>query len=473
MEIHKLLKRQLNRANITIDKLPADIEKWQEFILRINKTYQEADQERYFLDRSMAISSREMMMLNEKLERAQHIAQLCYWQYDDKTERIIWSKEFYELVELSHDAAHTFDAFLQLVHPKERIDMENHINKALQEHISYVYELRLKNCKGQYKWYRIVARYEKEEKALSGVLIDIDQDKKNEGKIKELSKKLLITAHQAGMSEIATSILHNIGNILNSSNISINLIKESFEKPYYQKFCRIIEMIKENLGEINRYLTEDEKGKLIPEYLIHLSDLIANEHQENKKEIVSLDRDLQHIKDIVSIQNTFSGMSGIHERVFIPELMETALQMSTNTFEDKLIEIHKHCIEPHFVFTDKSKLLQILVNLIKNAKEAVLKNAKNKSKKIEIVVKAKKNKINILVKDNGVGILPENLERIFSFGFTTKPQGHGFGLHSSALSAKEMGGALEAQSLGIGLGSVFILTLPAKSAQKSKGVFNE
>jgi signal transduction histidine kinase len=66
----------------------------------------------------------------------------------------------------------------------------------------------------------------------------------------------------------------------------------------------------------------------------------------------------------------------------------------------------------------------------------------------------------IIVRDNGVGILPENLTRIFGHGFTTKKDGHGFGLHSGALAAKQMNGALSVQSAGPGKGAAFTLELP-------------
>nr|WP_254596027.1 ATP-binding protein [Legionella micdadei] len=127
-------------------------------------------------------------------------------------------------------------------------------------------------------------------------------------------------------------------------------------------------------------------------------------------------------------------------------------------------------IEALNIVADKSKLLQILVNIIQNAKDAVLENQEKKEKKIEFIVNGKKPQVNIQIIDNGIGISPEHLERIFSFGFTTKENGHGFGLHSSALSAQDMGGSLRAESEGIGKGAKFILTLPIKETQGKEGI---
>ncbi|KTD24727.1 Two-component sensor histidine kinase [Legionella lansingensis] len=471
MELHKLLARQITRTGMTTDDVPNSLEKWQEFLLRINKTYQEADQERYLLDRSIDISSREMMVLNEKLERAQHIAQLCYWHYSAKTDEITWSKEFSNLIDADPLAVHTFQEFLKLVHPDDRVSLQKLVKKSLTQGINYMYELRVKNRSGHYQWYRTIAECQEKKNQLSGILIDINHDKKNEEKIKELSNKLLMTAHRAGMSEIATSILHNIGNILNSSNISANMLKDSLEQPYYLKLFKVIEMIKNNRQKIIHFFSEDEKGKLIPDYLIALGEILAKEREKNREEIINLDNDLQHIKDIVSMQKFFSGVSGIYEKIYVPELIETALDMSSNPIKDRIIDIQKNYLASAFVFTDKSKLLQILVNLIQNAKDAVLRNTLDKKKQVKFKVNTSgKNTIQILVEDNGIGILPENLDRIFSFGFTTKPHGHGFGLHSCALSAQDMGGSLRADSPGLGQGAVFTLTLPIKNSSRKRSI---
>lgn len=275
------------------------------------------------------------------------------------------------------------------------------------------------------------------------------------------------------MSEIATSILHNIGNILNSLNVSTNMIKDSFSQPYYQKLFKIIEMLKEHQTQIGEYLTQDEKGKLIPEYLFALEEILDKEYHKNTEELVNLDNNIQHLKDIVAMQQAFSGVSSIDEKIYVPELIETALQMSSNPVKDKSINMRKEYSNSSFIFTDKSKLLQVLINLIQNAKEAVLRNTVDKRKQIEFIVKGEGNKLQIQIVDNGIGILPENLHRIFSFGFTTKTKGHGFGLHSCALSAQDMGGSLKVESQGLGQGATFTLTLPVKANLKGKGVFNE
>ncbi|MDX1837002.1 sensor histidine kinase [Legionella taurinensis] len=471
MELHKLLYRQLNRTECKVDAPPKDIRHWEEFLSRINKTYQEADMERYMLERSMDLSSREMMMLNQRLENAQKIAKLCYWHYDYETQHVTWSKEIYNLAALpvGHNSR---DDFMAIVHPDDRDKLLELVDRAIHERINYEYDMRVLNNEGQYGWFRTVAHCLEDPLKLAGVLIDVTGSKKAEAKIKELNQKLLVSARRAGMSEIATFILHNIGNVLNSLNISLGSLKESMEQPYFEKLKKITALIEENRHNLSKFLTEDEKGRLIPDYLVALSDMIRKQNESNQDELVSIENNLQHIKDIVAMQQTFGGVSGVDERVLLSEQLETTLQMLVHPHKDKVLTIHKQFIPGAYVVTDRSKLLQILINLVQNAKESVYSNTNEQEKKVELIIEKDQDNYVVRVIDNGDGILPENLNRIFSFGFTTKKDGHGFGLHSSAIAAQNIGGSLAARSDGPGKGAEFILKLPIKRAQDG-AIFNE
>ena len=114
------------------------------------------------------------------------------------------------------------------------------------------------------------------------------------------------------------------------------------------------------------------------------------------------------------------------------------------------------------VLADKHKVLQILVNLLRNAKHALEEGGGgDKRLKLRVGINGER-RVKISVSDNGVGIAPEHLSRIFEHGFTTRKEGHGFGLHSGALAAREMGGSLGAHSAGPGQGATFTLEFPAQ-----------
>ena len=118
---------------------------------------------------------------------------------------------------------------------------------------------------------------------------------------------------------------------------------------------------------------------------------------------------------------------------------------------------------------DRHKLMQILINLFSNACNAVMANEAG-TRTIRVALKRTGPAYaRIEISDNGIGIEPENLTRIFQHGFTTRAEGHGFGLHSSAIAAAELGGSLRAESEGIGMGAAFIIDLPFRPKEDSNG----
>ncbi len=470
MDIHKLLKRQLERSSLNIESRPQTNELWQKFIARVSQTYHDADQERYMHERSMNISSKEMMDLNEKLEHAQHIARLGYWTYDGLSDRSIWSKESFALLNLNPaDKPPGHKQLSALVHEIDYYEIKQKIISALKDKKDFECEARLINAEGIFQWYRIIGQCLSGEQQIAGVIFDIHKNKLAEEKIIELNQQIASTARRAGMAEVATTILHNIGNILNSSNVSINLLKTNLSQDYIKKLFKVFEMLEQHQGNVLEFLNNDEKGHIIPDYLVAVSKILREDHQKNNQEIDSLIDDLNHINKIVAMQKTISGLSSMNEKLYLPDIVDTAIKMSISTTYNNSILITKDYRSCPLINTDKSKLLQILVNLIHNAKDAVILNLDNPIKEINFLIKKlNHNAVQVIVSDNGIGIDPLNLSEIFSFGFTTKKNGHGFGLHSSALSAESMGGSLFAESSGLGFGAQFILTLPI-----SKGVANE
>jgi signal transduction histidine kinase len=156
------------------------------------------------------------------------------------------------------------------------------------------------------------------------------------------------------------------------------------------------------------------------------------------------------------------------ETLNVTELVEDALRMSSSALARHDIQVVKDFGEPVAILVEKHKVLQILVNPVRNAKHACADSG-HQEKRLTIRVSNGDDRIRIAVKDNGVGIPRENLTRIFAHGFTTKKDGHGFGLHSGVLAAKEMGGSLGLHSNGVGQGATFTLELPLLSPKAARG----
>jgi signal transduction histidine kinase len=281
--------------------------------------------------------------------------------------------------------------------------------------------------------------------------------------LKDTQSELLDTARQAGMAEIATNVLHNVGNVLNSVNISADLVTRKLRSSKAQGLGKAMQLINAHPGDLGTFLTQDEKGKLLPGYLNQLVDAIALEQQGMTEELAQLSKSVDHIKDIVATQQSYAGANSLMEPLHISELLEDALRMNSGALTRHHVMVVKEYSEVPQVMGDKHRLLLILINLISNAKYA-MSDLSNRPRQMTLGVKIVDDSLlQISVKDDGEGIAEENMTRIFAHGFTTRKEGHGFGLHSCALAAIEMNGHLTAQSDGPGKGALFTLQIPLKT----------
>ena len=278
--------------------------------------------------------------------------------------------------------------------------------------------------------------------------------------LKDAQSELMDSARQAGMAEIATNVLHNVGNVLNSVNISAELVTRKLRTSKALGLGKAMQLINEHRRDLGTFITEDEKGKLLPDYLNQLVEAIATEQQGLTEELAQLSKSVDHIKDIVSTQQSYAGASTLLEPVLISALMEDALRMNSGALSRHHVTVVKHYHDVPEIMADKHRLLLILVNLISNAKYA-MSNLTDRTRQMTLtVMPLDDGTLQISVKDEGEGIPAQNMTRIFTHGFTTRKEGHGFGLHSCALAALEMKGSLTAHSDGPGKGALFTLLIP-------------
>ncbi len=282
--------------------------------------------------------------------------------------------------------------------------------------------------------------------------------------LKDTQTELLDTARQAGMAEIATNVLHNVGNVLNSVNISADLVSRQLRHSKAQGLGKAMQLMNEHPGDLGRFLTEDEKGKLLPGYLNQLVLAIAQEQQGMSAELGQLSKSVDHIKDIVATQQSYAGTSSLLQALSISELLDDALRMHAGALTRHHVTVLKEFSDVPRIMGDKHRLLLILINLIGNAKHAMA-NVTDRERTLTLSAVIDGDNLNISVRDQGEGISAQNMTRIFVHGFTTRKDGHGFGLHSCALAAVEMNGHLSAHSDGPGRGALFTLQIPLIVAQ--------
>jgi ligand-binding sensor domain-containing protein/signal transduction histidine kinase len=289
---------------------------------------------------------------------------------------------------------------------------------------------------------------------------EIEERKRMEVEVERINRELVAASRQAGQAEVASSVLHNVGNVLNSVNVSASLIRDHLGRLSAANLEQAAQMIREHAEDLGRFLTTDEKGRHFPRYLGEVSQYLSHEQEYLLKEINGLAQNVEHINEIVAMQQNYASVSGVHEKVAVWEVVENGITMNAGAFSRHGIKVVREYEPVENLTVDKHKLLQILVNLLRNAKYACDESGST-GKQVTVRIKqAGTSRVRVEIADNGVGIPPENLTRIFSHGFTTRKRGHGFGLHSSALTARGMGGSLTVRSEGVGKGATFILELP-------------
>ncbi len=296
---------------------------------------------------------------------------------------------------------------------------------------------------------------------------DVTERKQAEAVLAETHKKLLDSSRLAGMAEVATGVLHNVGNVLNSVNVSATLVMDRVRESKAANIPKLGALLQAHAADLGAFMTGDPRGRRIPGYLLTLAAELAEEQRSITEELSHLRNNIEHIKDIVAMQQSYAKVSGVQETLPVVELVEEALRMNSSALVRHGLEVVREYIDRPIATTERHKVMQILVNLIRNAKYAC-DDSGREDKRVTVRVTAHGDRVRIAVIDNGVGIPAENLTRIFAHGFTTRKEGHGFGLHSGALVAKELGGSLLAQSEGTGRGASFILELPDRLDGKAK-----
>jgi PAS domain S-box-containing protein len=296
-----------------------------------------------------------------------------------------------------------------------------------------------------------------------GITKDITELKAAEREIALVHKQLIEASRLAGMAEIATNVLHNVGNVLNSVNISAGMVAERLHNSKLKGLERAVGLLDEHAADLGPYLTQDPRGKLLPTYLRELAGTLRAEQVGMADELSALVKSVDHIKEVIATQQSYAGAPRVVEPVDVGELVEDALRMNAGALTRHKVEVVKTLANLPALALDRHRMLQILVNLVSNAKQA-LNGLADREPCIRLDATlagdAAAQVLRVTVSDNGEGIDPENLARVFTHGFTTRRNGHGFGLHSCVLAAQEMGGSLRVHSDGVGEGAIFTLDVP-------------
>ena len=365
------------------------------------------------------------------------------------------------------------DFWAEKLHPQDAVKAIQTGHDLAAQGKSYTYEYRMMAADGRTVWIResgMVLVENGKPVALRGILQDITRQKKDAEQLDKLNRQLMDTSRQAGMADVATGVLHNVGNVLNSVSVATTVVGERLQRSKVANLQRATAMLRGQNGQLLDFLTTDPKGILLPEYLDTVAIQLAEEREELLTKVKSVAENIEHIKEIVAMQQSYAKVSGAYENLMAADLVEDALRLKVAAFDRHGIEVVRQ-YTPNLppICVDRHKVLQILINLLRNAKHAMEGLDRDRKRMVISVGMSPSDQVTIIVRDNGIGIPANHMTKIFNHGFTTKKDGHGFGLHSGANAAKEMGGSLTAHSEGPDKGAEFTLKLPtAATARKEE-----
>ncbi len=296
-----------------------------------------------------------------------------------------------------------------------------------------------------------------------GLSTDVTEAQTIKVELEKAHRQVVQASRVAGMAEVATGVLHNVGNVLTSLNVSAGVIATGLQQSKADRLEKLSALVESHPDDLGEFLAHDPKGSRIPEYIDSLARHWLEERTRLLAEIASLQQSIDHIKEIVGMQQSYATMVGVVEPLDPVTLMDDAFRMNAGALVRHQVACERDFQPVPRVVAEKAKVLQILINLIRNAKYAADEGRATDRRVTLRIQPGDTGRVRLIVEDNGVGIPPGNFEAIFRHGFSTRQGGHGFGLHSSRNVARELHGDLTAHSAGPGQGATFTLDLPAES----------
>jgi NO-binding membrane sensor protein with MHYT domain len=402
------------------------------------------------------------------LALATRAAGIVCWEFDVATGTTLWTENENEIESLRAagvDIQRRPDALIAMVHPEDALMVVNTIRSAMADgrEVCAVRVRVLTPAQGTIHLQahaRIFCNERGELSRLLGVSWDVSDHVLQEERRQELQLQLHDASRQAGMAEVATGVLHSVGNVLNSLGVSASLVQSGLRDSRAGNVQRIAALLTEQGDQVGKFIDGDERGRQIPSYLVQLGEHLTTEHRNLQKEAQAIVVHVEHICKIVAAQQTYARRGGVNELVDVAELLDNAIALNFGAGAATGVQIIRRYDLVPMITIDRHKLVQILGNFLSNARHA-LKDRPEGHRVLTLRIRAQSaDWLIIEVEDSGVGIDAEALSRLFEFGFTTKPDGHGFGLHSSAILAKELGGDVSGHSEGPGCGARFTLRLP-------------
>ena len=284
-----------------------------------------------------------------------------------------------------------------------------------------------------------------------------------------VAEEALARAFAQGRLEIVETILHNIGNAINSVSVGIDVLhKNLVRNPLVRDFLAFADLVKVHQEDWVDYIQNDPKGQQVLPFIIALAADFTDQDREVTETLERVSERVAHIVDIITTQKSSNQPSMMRHNINLRKAILSALKLQQDSIEKRGIQVHVDCENaPPEIRIQESQFHQMLVNLIKNSIEAIDELTRsgglNETPRIDIKAYISEGFVCLDITDNGIGITQKNLKLIFSAGYTTKKSGTGLGLHSSANFVIGSGGKIYPLSEGIGEGATMRIMLRCSS----------
>ncbi|MFY0527138.1 trifunctional serine/threonine-protein kinase/ATP-binding protein/sensor histidine kinase [Archangium gephyra] len=325
--------------------------------------------------------------------------------------------------------------------------------RALLEHLASQAVISMENA-------RLYAEVQHAEAALRRANDELEaRVEERTRELREAQGRLVDTARAVGMSEVASNVLHNVGNVLTSAVVNLEVLRETVAASRVNRLKQLSALFEENRGRLGEFFTHDARGLQMPDYFSALTEQLLQEQGKVRDGLLEMGWHVEHIRSIVQVQQTYAKTALLIDECELSELVDDAMRIQMPALKRHGVTVTRELKDSRKVRVDRHKVLQILINLVSNAKYSLDEMPEGERRMI-VRLSIEGNKARIQVVDSGVGIAKDIRDRLFSHGFTTRKDGHGFGLHSSALAAQLLGGNLQLESDGPGKGATATLELP-------------
>ena len=256
-----------------------------------------------------------------------------------------------------------------------------------------------------------------------------------------LTQQLVESSRRLGMAEVASDVLHNVGNVLNSLNVSAGLIAQHVRDMPVQDVNRTSDLLTAHQDDIGTFLTQDTKGQRVLGFLAQLGGHLRDQHAQTCTDLETLIAQIDHVRDLIAAQDDVARATSIQEPVVLKDLIETALEIETTEFSTNQIAVTRDYVDLPQIIIDKQQVVQIVTNLIRNAKEAIRQQGAGPHRlTVRIQLHPDEDtRICLQVIDTGIGVSPDKLHRIFAQSLSQESGKQGSGLHNNANAAKNMG----------------------------------